>query len=495
MDTIVRVHWLGKRKIAADTNSAELMNVWKMPESVKLEAQTLDKLSQAPWRLLRGETNQAATNLLRPLLQDLADEESYVEVHRPANSTNATEEMILSVRLDSPRAGLWRTNVAAALESLTGIKPVSTARGWSLKKHHSPNLIEFARAGEWTVLGAAVDHNGLLDETVARIEREHAPFSAPKTNAWLEVDIDVAGLASIMGVASNFAAQLPKVSLANSWSEGMVHTMGELTFPAVQFADLQAWTIPTNLMDPDLSSFTVMRGLRSWLDSSELWSNLQAGPPPDQLDIWASRAFSMKTYFAAPSKDASNTVSRLSDLVLQKTSSKTNEGAKFVRASAFNGVQWKGIPFMTPFLQNSEFSGTGYIYGGGMLIQPQPTDGNPPPELLHEVLSRSNLIYYDWERTGLRMDQWIYMGQFARFVLSKAQLPDHSAGLKWLKAVEPRMGNALTGLSAIDKNRLSIIRHSDLGLTAVELNLLIDWLESPDFPRGLHTTLAPPPAQ
>src|SRR5579864_9808299 len=55
MDTIVRVHWLGKKKLSADTNSAELMAIWKMPESAKLESQTLDKLSLAPWRLLRGQ--------------------------------------------------------------------------------------------------------------------------------------------------------------------------------------------------------------------------------------------------------------------------------------------------------------------------------------------------------------------------------------------------------------------------------------------------------
>jgi hypothetical protein len=40
-----------------------------------------------------------------------------------------------------------------------------------------------------------------------------------------------------------------------------------------------------------------------------------------------------------------------------------------------------------------------------------------------------------------------------------------------------------------------------LGLTAIELEWLADWLESPEFPRGLHTLSAarqadgPPPAR
>ena len=58
-EVIARVHWLGKKQIAADTNSAYFLKIWDLPETLKLEAQTLDKLSTAPWRLLQGITNTA----------------------------------------------------------------------------------------------------------------------------------------------------------------------------------------------------------------------------------------------------------------------------------------------------------------------------------------------------------------------------------------------------------------------------------------------------
>jgi hypothetical protein len=43
-----------------------------------------------------------------------------------------------------------------------------------------------------------------------------------------------------------------------------------------------------------------------------------------------------------------------------------------------------------------------------------------------------------------------------------------------------------------DSGRLVFTRTSTVGFTALELHLLADWMESPQFPRGLHTLLAPP---
>src|SRR5438445_8904187 len=48
-DTVIRVHWLGKKRLAAETNAATFLEIWNLPESARLEAQTLDKLALAPW--------------------------------------------------------------------------------------------------------------------------------------------------------------------------------------------------------------------------------------------------------------------------------------------------------------------------------------------------------------------------------------------------------------------------------------------------------------
>jgi hypothetical protein len=489
--TILRVHWLGKKNISADTNAAEFMKIWNLPESVRLRGQTLDKLSSAPWRFLRGQTNSASTNLLRALLDDLADQESYVEVRQ---ATNASAEMVLAIRLDDQRAGLWQTNLAAALESLTGIRPTNSAAvaGWLLKKHHAPNLIEFARAGNWTLLAAAQDHNVLLDETLARIHHADAPFPSWATNSWLEAGGDLARLAAAMGFAPDLGAELPRVSLTVLGEPDHLRTQGEITFPHSEPAKLDAWNIPTNLIDGDFTSFTAIRGLRPWLASSKVWTNLQIGPPPDQFYAWALRAFPVETYFAAPLSDASNAVSRLSDLVLQKGGKlfSTNGLAVFQRSQTYNGLAWHGLPYAAPFLQSTEINGDGFVFGGS--FQPEPAVQPLPPALLKEVLGQTNLVYYDWEFTGLRLDQWLHLAQFIRFVSGKAQLPANSAGLAWLMAVGPKLATCGTEITQTGPGQYLFIRNSTVGFTAIELHLLADWLESPEFPTGIHTFMGRP---
>ena len=80
--TVARIHWLGMKRLAGETNAAPWMGVWKLPESGKLEHQTLDKLSLAPWPLLHRGTDTNAAALLRPLLDDVVAEESYTEIRR-----------------------------------------------------------------------------------------------------------------------------------------------------------------------------------------------------------------------------------------------------------------------------------------------------------------------------------------------------------------------------------------------------------------------------
>jgi hypothetical protein len=498
-ETVLRIHWMGKRNISADTNAAKLLKIWNLPESVRLEAQTLDKLSLAPWRLLGGETNQSSTNLLRPLLDDLANEESYVEVRRATNSSKAADEMVLAIHLDRQRAVLWQTNLAAALESLTAIRPVNSQRsgnnsaaGWSFKKHHAPNLIELVRKGDWTIVGASQDHNVLLDEVLAELEHGDGRFLARTENSWLELSGNLSRVASAVGIAPDICSNLPQVSFAVLSDPRYILTHGEITLAGNQSVQLDTWNIPTNLIDGDLTSFTAVRGLSSWLAASEVWTNLQIGPPPDQLYVWALHAFPMETYFAAPLSDASNAVSRITDLVLEKGAPwfASHSLVVFERSKRFNGLSWRGAPYLEPFLQSVETNGGTFVFGG--CFKPQPRFDPSPAALLDEVLSRTNLIYYDWESTGQRIEQWIYLGQFMRLASGKAQLPFNSAVLAWLKVVVPQLEDCNTEIIQIAPGRLSFTRNSTVGLSAIELHLLADWLESPEFPCGMFTLLAPP---
>src|SRR6266566_1538822 len=118
IETIMRVHWLGKQRIAAETNSTSFVGIWNLPQTVKLEQHFLDQLSLAPGRSLPGD-NSFFTNtvpLLRPLLEDLIQQEFFLEVARVGGQS---VEMVLGIRLDDSRVPLWKSNLTAVCNAIT----------------------------------------------------------------------------------------------------------------------------------------------------------------------------------------------------------------------------------------------------------------------------------------------------------------------------------------------------------------------------------------
>jgi len=266
-------------------------------------------------------------------------------------------------------------------------------------------------------------------------------------------------------------------------------------------------------MSQHLTSFTAIRGIAPWLSSLKAWANLKIGRSPNQLFIWALEGPTVQTYFAAPQAEASKQVSMLSDLVLQKggTVFPTNPIGKFDRAEDSNGLQWKGFPIVMPFVKSISNNAGEFVFGG--FFQPD-INLSPPPAALLEQMAPTNLVCYDWEITGLRSEEWVYLSQVVRVASSHAQMRIELPGERWLTSAARKLGNCGTVVKLTAPNQLTFIRNSGVGFTAIELHLLADWLESPQFPFGLHsfasaeseiqegsggneekTSHAPPPAQ
>jgi hypothetical protein len=488
--TLARIYWTGKDRISADTNASAQNAVWNLPESRKLEAHALDQLARAPWVLLgrNPDTNGAA--LLRPLAEDALRTESYAEIRQAGDGSR---ELVFAARLNGARAAGWETRLASVLESITGIRPSPAAGprpGWTLRKHHQPDLIEFVRADGWIVLGAGHDRNRLLDDVLARIRRDKSPCAGQPAGAWFSASLDLPRLASAFGWSTNFPANLPAITFVAERQGSNIVTTGSLLFPEPLNLRLQPWIVPTNLIADTFTSLTCVRGIQSWLASTRLWRDLQTNAAPDQLYVWALPSLPMQTYFAAPLPDASNRVSRLTDLVLDKTAAffGSNDLGGF-RRSETNGLEWNGVPYVSPYLQSVDGPAGPFVFGG---MFPSPNPDTMAPGQIPRALSLTNLVYYDWEATSNRMDQWMYMGQFIRWVCNRAQ-EDNPVSLLWLMAPKPTVGPSETEVTIESPNGLSFHRESTLGLTAIELNLLVDWIDSPHFPVGLHSALAQPP--
>lgn len=490
-DTVARIHWLGKKRLAAETNAAYFMSIWALPESTRLEAQTLDKLSLAPWRLFKGDaaTNGAPTALLRPLLEDLVQEESYFEAR---HTTNGQMEMVLAVRVNVERAAVWQTNLAAVCESLTGVRVTSREDGWLLMKRDEPDIIELIRADDWTLVGLGHGQNQLVADTSARIKREQAPFTAPATNAWFTLQLDLAHVSKLVSSNWQLPSGLPRVSLAMIGDGNNVRTRGELNFPKPLQLELSPWHIPTNLVHDPLASFTAIRGMKSWLASLQLWQGLELGDPPDQIYGWGQLGVPLQTFLSAPFPHASNRVERATEALLQEGSSwlATNGMGHLERLPQQGGFGWTGIPFLALQVIPVATPDGDFLTCG---LSPNINTNLPPPaELIRTILAWTNLVYYQWEVTQPRVEAWIYISQVFRLIFKKAQLPRDSTGLTWLKAAAPKLGNSISVATVSGPSRIAFVRESSIGFTSVEMQLLVDWLESPQFPCGIHTFLAPP---
>jgi hypothetical protein len=463
--------------------------------------------------------------VLRPLLDDLAQDEVFLEVRAFTNSQPS--QACLAIHVSARHAGIWETNLAIAAELLAGSLAVAepARHGWTIQRTNAPNRITLTRVGEWTVVGVGPEKNPLFAEITARILRDAAPLAGSPTNFWLEADLDLARLVPRISslnhpvLHSAYATEdqplgatkqseggstpwrdeakrrrLNRLTFNVTGDGGNVIVHGQLTFGEPLPIQLEPWHIPLDLIHEPLIGFTAVRGIQPWLASWKTWSDLQIGAPPDQLYLWALEGSSFQTYLAAPLPDAGHQVSGLTDVLLQKGNPwlASHGYINFDRASDSNGVMWGNLPTIRPFIKSAGAGANGWLFAG-LLPDTGKNAGQPPPAgMIQDILGRTNLVYYDWEVTGPRVTSGLELGQTARQILRQAQMSLDSASLNWLGVLVPRLGTSATIVSLTAPNQLTFARKSTLGFTALELHLLADWLESPQFPRSLHSKLAQP---
>ena len=517
----LKLHWLGKKHLAADTNANYFVTIWNLPESARLQAQTLDKLSlwfagltntSAPEPPAPTGTNAAATtslggptnldtivagnptaSTLRPLLEDLVDSESYCELRA---ETNGNSEFTLAIRLDDQRASAWQ----AAQDAF---KAAQTAR------RLPTGAITLKRAGAWTLFSIAPtnlpDAGTTATEFASRIQSHPSgtPFTPGPTNYWLETDFDVQTLADAFcpaarskGGTNSISASvpLPKIWLSVNGEEQSVRTRAELEFLQPLNLDLEPWNIPTNIIHDPLVSFTAIRGFRPWLQKLKAWQDLHIASTPNQAYLWSMAGMPILDFAAVPATDASNIVARLGANIMQWANPwlATHEFGQVARSTNFDGIAWTGAPFVSPQLRSLTATNGNWVVG---TLVPLLKNGRVvPPELTSAVSDRTNLVSYQWELTGVKVEQLTYVSQLIRLISQRAQIPPNSASFQWLKSAEPKLGNCVTIATSEDPKHVTVIRRSSAGFSAVELHTLADWLESPHFPVGLHSGLEPRPA-
>jgi len=509
------VHWVGLKKLTAEANAAGFLKIWRLPESERLKAQTLDKLALAPWRLSVTSTAPVDTNyaallrqnapasLLRPLLDDLVQDECYLEIRQENKGQQG--QLALAIRLEANRSAVWQTNLASVVESLTAAHRTprgggEMGHGWEIKvSDHSTTIagllrhVELARIGEWTIVGFAPGENPIFVEMLHRLNNHELPFKTSTANDWLQTVLDLRRLSAAFSWGWNPPEDWPRISVAAVGDGSNVLTHGEMKFPNPMSFQIEPWNIPRGLIHEPLHSFTAVQGLKPWLSSVTWWQNLHAGNAPNQLFFWAQSPTPVLDYAAAPDSNAANTMTKLGGAIMDDLNPvlAENRTGKWERNPNSDGILWRA-PVMAPFVQSVKLTNGPFLFAG--LSPLVITNSAPPSGTIKDLLSKPNVVYFDREITGARLEAWMYTSQLLRIIFRRAQLSSETKAIAWLKAIEPMLRTSETTLTRSSPDSISIERKSSVGFTSLELHILADWLESPRFPIQPNSVVAKLPS-
>lgn len=496
---LLKFHWLGKQRLAAEANATNFMAIWSLPESAKLEAQTLDKLATAPWRL--WQTNVAVSNaptaLLRPLLDDLVQHEVYVEA---SGATNHPAELVLAIRLPADRTALWETNLPQILTSLfaTNLTPAGPSSIF-----HLPSAdLTMSRSNDWTLLSftrSGPPPSNLRPQISSLLAAFHAclattpnPYPARATNYWLECNVAAGNLAASFDLGCRLPVGFPQANLTLVGDGESVRTRGELIFDHALLTNLPPWQLPLQLTLEPLIGLTATRSFKPILLELGIFSPAQAEKFPDQLLAWMRSGPPLQMYFAYPFAGNSNAFVSFAQPVMEWINGHAD--ARRFGAVAFDSTnlifRWDGLQLGAPFLRLVANPTNSYVFGGfGITSMYKPK----LPDALHQhVLSATNLIYFDWEHTHDTLPQWRYLDDGSRLIFDTAhvsRLRGNSAIIGWIKAnlYQTNLSHCLTEIRLVAPDRLALTRKSTLGLSALELDILANWVELPDFPAGMSS--------
>src|SRR5262249_32614944 len=143
-------------------------------------------------------------------------------------------------------------------------------------------------------------------------------------------------------------------------------------------------------------------------------------------------------------QNSSNAVEALHDGLLKQADAwlRTNRMGSIDASTNFNGFVWRDGPFFVPFVRSAlEPEGEFLLFG----LAPGTLNRYPPPtRTIHDFLSRSNLLIYDYEATAPRTEAWLYIAQILRLAAWKPQLREPAPIIPFCKASESQMNLSKT---------------------------------------------------
>lgn len=474
-----RYHCAGSAQLTGNTNLSTLQKALALPSAVAVQKLALARISGMLANGLNFGTNASAASFIEPLLSDVLETESLGTFSGTAtNSLN----FVLALRLDSKRAQSWHENLEKALGG-TGEKfATKEFNGWRWNRG-AADSIWIMTARDWLLVGRGDDLLPVQVEYLRQVSREGRPGPA-LTNNWLEADLDSARLAAWLPDWSRlFRPARIKLSVAGE-KDNLCMT-ARMIYPEAIPWKSGSWQMPTELVQGSIISFTAGQNVAAFLNLSPAFSQLDGDPLTNQFHAWALNGLPFLTYMAWPVVNATNALEKLSIEASDAFSPELQQfnGTELLWLADQRKLILSNLRVIAPTLESVQDQAGEFLL---LSVFPRPPANQPAPdELWKQINGRTNLVYYDWELTGPRLQQWRLLG---RMLLSRSRMPMHDmmyARLvedKWLGELAPLVGNTVTEITRTAPNELSVVRNAPVGFTGIEMFLLLDWLNTVGSP-------------
>lgn len=376
-----------------------------------------------------NETNIARS--LKPIAEDLVAYPTVYELDEQGGSAT----WALAIQIPAERHGLWKASWDA------------------ISKNPKAAGAKLGREGNWTTLG-----NGNIK---AVLEKAKQP-----TGEILEMNGDALLLKKFFP-----NLQPTKTELKVTTRGRGLRTEGKAEFAQDLPFKLTPWEIPTNTIREPLVGFTAIQGLHDHLAQRPIFKK---HPAPNQVFIWSEGPNYFSAYAAAK---VDNPKTFIQDIALglnpPELSKKILGNFEFDTNSY--GLYLTGLPIAVPFIRPAHSNDVNFVYAGLMAMSRWSSNAMPA-ELTHEVVSRTNLVYYDWELGHARIAQIRPLSQLFEMATRKPVANFTDPANKWLTAAEKNFGNTITEISQTGPRELSLVRSSDSGLSAIELFSFVQWV-------------------
>jgi hypothetical protein len=493
-NVVLQYHFLGASKLADNTNVNVAHEIFSLRSSMRFENLVMYRMATNFVAAMHWSITKETPNLLHPLEEDLLRQESLASL---GGSHGQPLDFVLAIHLDPNHSRQWQQTLATVAGSPGQEFRAETFAGrqWTIGGGNDPFWI--VPAGEWLVVGRGSALSAVRSEYLQQIQKSGRPVAVFDKDCF-QADIDWPRLSNWLNLS--FVPLKPgRMKVDLNASRGSFHMNCKIAYGEPIQWRWEPWRLPTNMVRQPLISFIAAQDPEPFLKPDNTLWRMATDPLQGQFLFWSMGEMPYQSYMAWPVADGTNIMRELSTQVLNAFNPKIKsfDGTELLWEPKRAEIVWTKVALTSPSLHPVNTKVGPFLLAE---LFPLSKGTGPAPEALwSQFKDRSDLVYYDWEYTGPRIQELRTITQTLPILQALGMGPnvipdsgnpkapsDEFVRLRvnetWLNGLASRLQNTVTEATKTGPSELTIVRSSPLVFSSLELVVLSHWLT--DSPAG-----------